>query len=73
MNDSLIPSVFLTANNKNFLITAWFTMLSMIFRTEQILSVFSSTILPLGVLTEVKHRKNVLPLWKCSAGFTEES
>lgn len=73
MEDSLVLSVFLTASNKKFLITQWFTMVSMISRTEQIQAVFSSAILPLGVLTGGKHCKNVLPLWKCPAVFTEES
>jgi len=58
MNDSLVLALFLTANNEKFLITHWFTIPSMIFRTEQIVS----AVLPLGVLTRVKHRKNVFPL-----------
>lgn len=73
MDDRLLLSLFLTAGNKWFLITHWFTMLSALHRTQQILAVLSRTILPLGVFTGVKHRKNVLPLWKYPAGFTEAS
>lgn len=61
-DDSLVLFVSFTGNDNRFLITHWFTKLSVsMFRTEQILSVFFHTILPLG---GVKHRKNVLLLWE---------
>lgn len=70
MDDSLVLAVSFTGDNNRFLITHWFTTMSMsMFRTEQIQSVFFYTILPLG---GVKHRKNVLLLWKCPAVLPEE-
>lgn len=48
-------------------------MAPMFLKTQQILTVFSSTIVLLGTFIGVNYSKNIFFLWKRPSGFTEAS